>query len=369
MKKFILLIGLFLFAFMLGCTSSQEEETETSIPVQVFTIRPDSISRYIEVTGNLEAAQDAQIFAKVSENIDRIVKQTGSRVKQNDIIAVQYNRIWQQGLKQAEANLESVRARHQQVEQEYKRYQRLFQQKAVSEQQWEQVKSSWQEVQAGLNRAEAAYQQAKEQLENTYIRAPFDGVVGSLYFDEDEMVPQGQPITKIVNTNLMKAKLNIPDTYIKNVKIGQMVKATFPPLPDESFTGKIHRIDPAIDPLSRTFQAIALFNNQNQKMSSGMYGLFKIEIDRHVGTFVVPDNSIIRRTDVEIVKNTGETFTKKRHFAFVVKNDTARLVQVETGLETSGRVEITRGLQENDQIIVRGQKIVKDGQKVRVVRE
>jgi RND family efflux transporter MFP subunit len=349
-----------------ACQSGPEDEKERTIAVKAFTIEPDTIASFLEISGNLEADNDALVISQVSEKMDRILQPVGSRVQKGQIIAVLDNEIWEESLKQAEASLESIKARHAQVRADYERYQRLYEEKAVSQQQWEKIRSSWQEAEATLAQLNAAYQQARVQFENTYIKAPFDGVVGSLFFDVGQMVPVGQPVAKIVNTNLMKAKLNIPDMHIRQIEIGQMVVARFPSLPEHSFSGVVQSADPAIDPLSRTVEVEVIYQNEDGLLKSGMYGQFLIELERRTGVVVLPDNAVISRTSVDIDRETGVLLTSKKYFVFTVNSETAHEIQVETGITSYGRTEIISGIKPGDQVIVVGQRIVKDGQKVRV---
>ncbi len=364
--SFLIFTAIFLIA---GCNKNKEIIPEKSIPVRVYTAKPDSISAYLEITGNLQAENDAQVVSMISEKLTKILKHAGNQVKKDGIIAIMENRIWKESLNQAQASLQSIKARHEQVKQDYERYQRLFQERAVSQQQWEQIQSSMQEADANLARLTAAYAQAREQFNDTFIRAPFDGVVGTIYFDEGQMIPVGQPVAKIINTNLMKTKLYVPDIYIPKIKTGQLVYATFPSFENTRFVGQINRIDPAIDPLSRTVEVKAVFQNDQKMLKSGMFGLFNIEVEKKKETIVIPDNALLNRTEVQINRETGSSSTVKNYFIFVVKNDTATISAVKPGIQSGSRVEILQGLNRGDRVIVVGQKIVKEGQKVRIVTD
>ena len=362
-----ILITILSFLLLAACQKSKNDTEEKPVPVKVYQIKPDNISSYLEITGNLEAGEDAIIFSQVSEELKQILKPVGSKVSAGETIAVLQNNIWQEALKQAKASLESIEARHAQVTSDYDRYQRLYDEKAISQQQWEKIRSAMQETEASLAQVRAAYQQANEQFLKTYIQAPFAGTVGSLYFDQGQMVPMGQPVAKIINTRLMKARLNIPDIHIQKLHIGQNVEAEFPVWPDLKFTGLIRQIDPAIDPFSRTVEAEVVFENKDNKLQSGLYGQFKLELQREENSVIIPENALMRRTQVEIDPETGETSTSKQYFVFVVNGDSARQIEVLPGLESDGRVQITSGLAANDRVIIVGQKIVKNGRMVTII--
>jgi RND family efflux transporter MFP subunit len=347
-----------------GCKSTKNTTQAKRVPVRVLIIHPDSISTFVEVTGNLEAGRDALVLSKTSEKLLEIQKPVGSKVHAEEVIARLDNRLLKQGKLQAEAALKSARARYQNVKSDFERYQRLYQSKAISEQQWQKMKSAMQEAEASLQQMEAAYAQAKERYENSFIKAPFSGIVGSIYFDPGEMVGMGQPVAKIINPKLMKAKLYVPDSYYGQIKLDQIVVATFPVLPGRQFKGHIIRLDPAIDPMSRTILAEVTFDNQDKALTSGMYGLFKIKIAHKEHTIIVPDNAILSRTEVKVNKQTGETYSVKKNFVFVVQKDSAKMVQVQKGLAYGDRVEIIHGLHFGDKVIVVGQFSLKEGEKV-----
>jgi membrane fusion protein (multidrug efflux system) len=368
MKTHIIWILLFSLIFI-SCQENEEDSVEKPVPVKVFKVAPDTLANYLEISGNLEAQNDALIFCQVSDEVKKIYKPVGSSVKKGETIAELENQIWKETLNQAQASLNSITARHEQVKSDYERYGRLYQERAISQQQWEKIRSSMQETEATMAQLKAAYQQANEQYLNTYIKAPFDGIVGSLYFDVGQMVAMGQPVAKIVNTDLMKARLNIPDIHINKLHIGQKVIATFPAIPDKKFTGIIHQADPAIDPLSRTVEVEVIFQNEQNDLISGLFGLFMLELIQKNDILIIPEYAMIRRTQLEINNRTGETSTRQQFFVFVVEKDTARQVEVVPGLESDQRVEIVSGLNSGDQVIIVGQKIVKDGRWVAIINE
>lgn len=370
MKRWASALILLFLLVAIGCKKGDENTETKVVPVSVFKVHPDSISAFVDVTANLEAGHDALVVSKTSERLVEILKPVGSTVKENEVIARLNDRMLLQVKNQAQAGLQSARARYENVKNDYERYRKLYEAKAISIQQWQKMQSALQEAQAGLQQMEAAFAQAKEQYDNCLVRAPFNGVVGSFYFEPGQMVPMGQPVAKIINPRLMKAKLYVPDVYFGKLRIGQRVVATFPVLPGRKFVGKIVRIDPAIDPMSRTILAEVSFENKDQSLTSGLYGNFHIQIERRTNTLVVPDNAILTRTEVKVNPETGETFSLRKHFVFVVTDSSiARLVRIRKGLAYGDRVEVLKGLKSGDQIIIVGQFSLKDGEKVRIVQD
>ncbi|WP_456408752.1 efflux RND transporter periplasmic adaptor subunit [Caldithrix abyssi] len=365
MQKII--IWLMFFAFLIACQKKTERVVERAVPVSVLVIKPDSIRTFIEITGSLQASNDALVYSRLSEEVKEIVKPVGSKVRKGAVIVRLDDSMVLQAKKQAEAALASARARYQKVKQDFERYQRLYKQQAISQQQWQQMQAAMQEAEAALRQMEANLAQVSEQFEHSLIKAPFDGLVGSVYFDVGQMAAAGQPVVKIINPDLMKAKLYIPDSYYHRLKVGQKVYAHFPAQAGKEFTGQIIRIDRAIDPTSRTVAVEAIFPNEHGLLTSGLYGLFKIELQVRRRTVVVPDNAILSQTSVRVDPQTGKPTAHRKYYAFVVKQGRAAQTEVRTNLSVGDRIEVVQGLSFGDSLIVVGQRMIKDGQKTKVV--
>ncbi len=364
-KPFMVLF--LVLALLVACHKKTETEVEQSVPVNVLVVKPDSIRSLLEVTGNLEADKEALVVSKISEELKTIVRPVGSKVKAGEVIAILNDALLLQAKRQAQAALESAKVRLKNVQQDFERYQRLYTQKAISQQQWQQIQAKLREAEAAVQQMQANFAQAKEQFENSRIKAPFSGLVGSFFFDVGQMVPAGQPVARIVNPALMKAKLYVPDIYLSRIKTDLRVVATFPALPNQVFEGKIVKVDRAIDPLSRTLTVEVMFDNTSGKLTSGLYGLFNIELEQHRHVVVVPDNSILSQTIVQVDPQTGKPHARRQLFVFVVKQGHAVRKDIQSGLMAQDRTEIVQGLTFGDSLIIVGQRMVKDGQAVKVV--
>lgn len=359
---------LILALMVLGCGKQEQQSAEKPLPVRVVAVKPDSIASFISISGGLKAAADARLVSKTTARVVKIIKNTGQIVKANEVILQLEDGLQQAALQQAEAGLAAAKLRADRLEKDYQRMRRLHFENAISQQQWEQAENAFQEAIAALDQAKAMKKQAAEQLEFTRIRAPFSGVVASLGVKEGETVVAGQTVGQVVSNHTMLAELRIPDLDLPKIKVGQTVLATFPSLPGKVFAGKIQRIDAALDPLSRTARAEVLIPNPEGRLTSGLYGEFKIATEVHRNTLVVPDNALIQKTEVAVDPNTGKLQTVSRFFVFVAQEGIARLKEVKTGLSSENRVEITEGLTPGEKVLVVGQRIVRDGQKVEVMQ-
>ncbi|MEJ2618109.1 MAG: hypothetical protein P8Z35_24340, partial [Ignavibacteriaceae bacterium] len=107
--------------------------------------------------------------------------------------------------------------------------------------------------------------------------------------------------------------------------------------------------------------------NPDNRIKSGIFGEFLIEAATKKGTIVLPENSLLQRTEIIVDKKTGVQKTMKKYFVFTVENGMSKLKEVKTGINSDGRIEILNGLKNADTVIVVGQNVVRDGQKVKIV--
>ena len=367
MNKHITAILIFCAFFAASCNKEEEVQEDKAVPVNIYIVQPDTISSYIKLTGSIIGENDAIVYSKISEKLYKFFIKPGQRVAADEVLAVQYNALLEQSVELAKAALKTAQAQYELVSQDFERMGKLYKQKAVSPQQYDQAETQKKTAEAGLEQAKLQLEQANENYQNSFIKAPFDGVVGAVFFEKNQMVPAGQPVVQIVSPEAMKSKLQISSKDISAVSIGQMVLIKFPSIPGKDYSGKVNNINHAIDRLSNLLEIEVQLLNPDKRIKSGIFGEFLIKTKTKKGTIVLPENSLMQRTEILVDKKTGIQKTMKKHFAFTVKNKSAKLIEVKTGINSDGRIEIVDGLKNSDSVIVVGQNVVRDGQKVKIV--
>jgi len=360
----ILLLLIFLF---IGCQPGDEAEEEREVPVKVFVIKPASISKSIKLTGAISSTEDVILYSKISEKLESINVKAGESVKEGQILAVQYNELLKQGVDAAEASLKNAQAQVNLVIQEFERSERLYKQNAVSQQQYDQILTQKQAAEAGLEQASAMMKQAKEQYQNSFIKAPFSGTVAAVYYEVNQMVPAGQPVIHLIGSGGMKAKLKVTAKDIPYIKQGLKTIIKFPSIPDTEFSGVVSSINKAVDAFTKSLEIEVQLNEKDARLKSGLFGEFYIEVTAKENTVVIPENALSRQTEVIIDRDKGIQTPVRKHYVFVVKESRAELIEVEPGISSNGRIEITSGMNNGDTLIIVGQNIVDEGQKVKVI--
>jgi membrane fusion protein (multidrug efflux system) len=352
-----------------GCRRQPENaevKEETATPVMVYVARPDTISKYLKLTGGIEAENEALVYSKSNEKIEEILVKIGDQVKADQVLLVQSTQLLQQGITQAESAVNSATAQYELAQQDYARVERLYKENISSKQQFDQVQTQLKAAKAGLEQAQSRLKQAKEQYQSSVVKAPIAGKVAMVFFQEGQIAPVGQPVIKITHTSSVKAKLYVPETDLAFISVGQPVIATFPAFPDTEFPGTVDRVDEAVDPQKRALAIEVRIENANPMLKSGQFGQFLIEIQRHADAIVVTDTAVMTETEVKLTdKGKQETF--QTSYVFVVENDRASKRVVTPGIYAQGRIELTSGIMVGDNIIVMGQNLVNDGDLVKIV--
>lgn len=364
-KYFLILIGLPLL--FIGCKNEEVKKDEKFVPVKVFKVKPDNIGNYLRATGSVIAGEDVMIYSKITEKVENIFVKPGDKVSIGQTLAVQYNAVLKQSVEAAENAVRTAEIQLKMLQQDFNRMHSLFEQKAISPQQFEQSKTQLESAQIAFESAKVQLQQAKEQYENSFIKSSINGIVASINIEKNHMLAAGVPVIQVVSGGSMKAKVKIPSTEISSIRKGQKVKVNFPSIPDKTFDAAISEIDFALDQISKSLEIEVTLHNVDYRIKSGMFAEFNIETFSKTNAIIIPESVVQSRTEIQIDRETGLQKPFKKYFVFIIKNGKAELTEIEIGINNDGRIEVQKGLKAEDVIVVVGQNIVKTGDKVKII--
>ncbi|RJP61595.1 MAG: efflux RND transporter periplasmic adaptor subunit [Ignavibacteriales bacterium] len=365
-KRIFVLLSLTLLAFA-GCSQKEEETTEKSVPVKIYQVKSESISKYIRATGTITGDEDVILYSKVAERIEKINFVPGQSVAKDQILLVQKNDILKQGLDIASASLKTAEAQSKLATIEFDRLSKLHSEKAISPQQFDQSKTAKETAEHAFEQAKSMYEQAKEQYENSFVKAPFGGVVAAVYVEKNQTINIGQQVIQIISPSKMKSKIYLTGEDVQNVRNGQKVQIKFPTIPNQVFEGRVDKINAAIDQVSKSLEVEIVLISKESRIKSGIFGEFFIETEKNINSLVIPEVALIPQTEIKIDRQTGLQNTFKKYYVFVLENKKAKMKEVKTGIANNGQIEITEGLNTGESVIIIGQNIVKEGQNVNVI--
>ncbi|MCU0606054.1 MAG: efflux RND transporter periplasmic adaptor subunit [Candidatus Edwardsbacteria bacterium] len=191
------------------------------------------------------------------------------------------------------------------------------------------------------------------EFKETVVEAPIAGWLTRRYFDTGAHVAPGMPLAQIADYHRVKLVVSVPEADISRVRPGAAVAATFDAWPDRKFRGRVSRVSPTVDYLSRTVKAEIAIENPELRLRPGMYGRAEINVRHHSGAVVVPTTAILER----------ETGTQ----VFVVEAGKAVARPVAVELDMGETSYLKSGLSFGDTLIVAGQHTVAAGSPVEIV--
>ena len=321
---------------LLSACGKKEAERKRSAPqvVAVPLVRHDFIDQ-IEAVGTARANEQVTISSAVTERIEHLYFDDGQPVKRGQLLAA-----LSQG--QEQAALSRAIATEKQAQAQLERIQKLnesgFATRALYEQQIATAESA---------RADAS--DARAQIGDRMIRAPFSGYASLRTVSEGAVVSSGTPLVTVSDLSRIKLDFTVPETQLSQLSVGRPIKAISAAFPDQPFVGAITSIDPVIDPASRAVLVRATLPNPGARIKPGMLMTVKVDVSSRIAD-AVPELAVM-----------GEG---NERFVFIVLPDgKAKRTVVKTGLRDGGLIEVT-GVPAGARVIGEGVVKVTDGMTV-----
>lgn len=329
---------------------SSDAESDVAIPVSVDDIKLTSIEQTISSTGTVIASMQSTLATETAGNYTlKTNPRTGRQFALGNLVAKDQVIIELEDKEYLNSiSLESRKLNLDIAEQTYEKQKSLFDKGGVTQ-------SELSNAEVSLVQARNDYELAQIQLSKLQVRAPFKGVITSIpSFTAGTRVASGTEVLSMMSYNKLLLEVNLPEKYINEVESGQPIRVMNYTLPDDTLSGHVAEMSPAISTETRTFLAKLQVDNPELKLRPGMFVQTEIILDRKDSVVVIPK-------DVVISNRRGKT-------VFIVNKGTAESKQVTFGYENKDQVEITSGLKENDRLVIKGFETLRDRSKVKIIK-
>jgi membrane fusion protein (multidrug efflux system) len=299
------------------------------------------VKHQLQYNGDVLPIQQANIFSKVSGNLEKIYADIGSSVRTNQLIAsIDSTELYQQ--------YQQTYATYKNAYLVYERTNKLLEKNLASEQDINNAETA-------MKVAKANYDAAATRLSYARIVAPFSGMVTKRFLDAGTLVTaNNSTLYTIMDLDRVKIIVNVPEKDIQYVYKIRNAKVTLDALPGKEFDGRVTRYSDAVDLNTRTMDVQVEVSNPAHLIKPGMFATVMLTVSEDMKALTVPTNSLLR-------DDSG-------YYIFVLDSIRAKRLNVRIGAEQADRTQIISGLTENDDIITVGQQFVKDGGFVRVQR-
>ena len=367
----------------LSLTACGGKETVEEVPpagpaVQVVTVTQGSIATENKVSGKISADNESTIMVATSAKCTAVYATAGDEVSAGDVICtldlgstlssynaatISYN-----------SSVQSYQDQKAVFDAQINLYQKnvddlkpLFEIGAASQVEIDQAElqlksaiatrnSTLSQLEAGMQSAKSNVEQLSTALENVdskgNVIAPISGTLVTMNAVENSFVSTSMPVAVIDGADQMKVVVSVSETLVPKLAAGDTADVYISSI-DQSFTATIRSVERAANVQTKLYTVTLGIPADVTGLLSGMFADVTFHTDVSENTIVVPTEAILTSNDVQYV--------------YVVENDTARYVEVTTGLTGSGVTEITSGLTAGEQLVTVGQAYLADGDPVRIV--
>ncbi len=362
----ILLVMLISALLLSGCGNKEETVKESELTVKAAAAKTQYIAKTSEYSGIIRGVNEVNVMAKVAARVTAINVKPGDSVKQGQILLTLDSTDYEASIRQAEAAVAMAEAGQKANDVQkatalanYERTLQLHQSGAVSDSQLETAKAQYDALNSGsteaaVEQARAGLQQAQNSIDNCTITAPINGVVGTIGLSLGETASLQSPAAIISDTSSLETEVQVSESEIAYVQEGSEVQVTVSAVRAEPFKGVVKSVSVAADPSSRNYIVKIAMDNPDNVIKSGMFAQAALATVSEGDALCVPRNAVVPKGSKSVV--------------YIVDEESrARMVEVETGIENSSYIQILQGLSEGQQVIEKGNTLVDDGTKVRVV--
>jgi len=362
----ILILGLLLLTAV-GCdrTKSNAGE-EVKVPVAVMTVKLGEVIQSLSYNGDIKAEFEVKVFSKIPDRIERFHIDVGDVVRAGSPIAKVVATTIEQGVLQAEAGLVAARAQEANLRLEFERGQRLKNENAMSEQQFDAIKTQYEAVKAQAEQAEAMLKTAKSQLADATITAPISGIIGNRYFETGDMASPAMPLVTIVQMDRVKIMFSATEEDLGRLAVKQKANVVVKSYLNRTFEGEVIKISPVLDPMTRMADVEVLIDNHERLLKPGMYAQVTVVTGIIKDVIVVPRYAVIENTTME--KNDGVDQVVKNYYVFVADSNKAYQKKLDVRYVNHTSLAVNTGIEIGDKLVIAGQNNLREGTAVSIAK-
>jgi membrane fusion protein (multidrug efflux system) len=357
----LLFLTLTMTLALAGCDRSAQATAKTApaaapalliAPEDTLTVRPATVSAGPLITGTIQPDRRADLRAEVSAVVLAVLKENGQAVKKGDLLVRLDDTSIRDSLVSSQ---EAERTAGQAFEQAERQFQRLSTLRAsgmASAQMMEDAEIRRNQTQSDLSAAKARVVQARQHLQRTEARAPFDGIVSERKVSAGDTAQIGKELLKVIDPSSLRFEGLVSSDALSTVKSGQRVAFRVNGWGTQDFSGSIRLVAPTANPTTRQVEVLVDIEGTVPGRMAGLYAEGRIEAASSVA-LMIPASSVVRD---------GE-----RAFAWRIKGMTLQKVALTLGDRDlrSGDYVVKSGVAEGDQLLRHPVATLKDGQAVK----
>ncbi|MBL4740649.1 MAG: efflux RND transporter periplasmic adaptor subunit [Sneathiella sp.] len=347
----------FVLLFVTACEDPPEVVTEHVRSVKTYTVSENAGGNVRNFSGKIVAADSANLSFPAAGTVAQVLVSSGDKVTANQKLAVMDDVPFKLDVDASKAELRKAQSTANEKIGEFNRSKTLFDKGWVSQAALDQAQFSMNAAQEEVSYKTSLLSMAKRGLNDTTLRAPYDGVVGQRLVEPNEVVAAGAPILILDAEGTMEISISVPEKIISKLKMGMTATVTFNVLPGveiESHVTEISRVAGA----GNIFPVKVSLINPPSELRAGMSGdvaLTTDNDDQEFG-FLIPLSSVAATQDL------------KGAYVFVIDPTTSTLKKIEIQTDSARTNFIgVKGVHAGDIVVSAGVSFLSEGQKVKLM--
>ncbi|NRF39358.1 efflux RND transporter periplasmic adaptor subunit [Pedobacter foliorum] len=314
-----------------------------AVAVRIATVEKKVVDLDFVANGNFVPKQELILKSENAGRISKIFVDEGDRVSTGQVLARVDAEIINTDKETAEAN-------YQNALRDEARYQSSFQTGGVTQQQLDQAKLTTQNAKLRL-------QASQRKVSDANIKSPINGIINKKLIEVGAFVnTQGTDLFEIVDVSKLKLRVNVNESQVANLKLGDKIDIKSSVFPTEKFNGKVTFIAAKADPTLNFPVDIEVDNNTAKSLKAGMYGTAVFNFPKQAPSILIPRTAFVG------------SVSSNQIFILDKANNTSKIRKVVAGRILGDSVEILEGLNEGETVITSGQINLTDGTPVSIVK-
>ncbi len=328
-------------------------------PPVAVTVQPAvraDLEETVDVVGTLQAKFAADVKSEVTGVVTEVYVTEWVPVRRGARLARLDTRETEAGIEVLRAAEAQAKVGENRANREYERAQQLKQFGLITQQALDDARTAVEAAETGTSAARAQIRTAETRLAKSFITAPMDGIValrGVSVGDRVENMGGNSPMFRIVDNRVLDLTVSVPSTRLAGVHVGQTLQFSSDTVPGRAFIGKVMFINPAIDAASQSAKVIVAVPNPDGALRDGAFVKGRLVVGDRPGVLLLPKEALL-----------NWNLEKSQADLFVVAGDKAQKRSVTTGMGNGTSIEILSGVQQGEQVVVRGGFALRDGDRV-----
>ncbi len=331
------------------------------------TVYPSQANSVLNASGYVVAQRKAEVASKATGRLVWLGVEEGTVVRKGQVLARVESQDMEAALAQAKAQLQQAEAARVQAEAEFHRQEALVKAKFVSHSDYDLAESKYRGAVANVSAAEAMVEAAEVNLENTYIRAPFDGTVLTKDADVGDVVaPFGSAgnskgaVVSMADMDSLQVEADVSESNIERVHVGQPCEITVDALPEKRYRGEVHMIVPTADRAKATVMTKIKFLDRDDRVLPEMSARVTF-LSRQVATSGADSAPKIAANPGAVVERNG------RKEVYIFRDGKVYETPVVVGGMVGTVVAISHGVRSGDQLVMNPPEGLQTGTRVRPI--